>query len=873
MIKKLVLTLFITGGILISPSLFAQEKKDEKKDEKKEEKKDAGKAKADSAKNAPKQGYATLLKNPKKTAKGFVNIYQVKEKLYLEIPVALLEKDMLLASAISETSDNLNGVVGSKPQAPIQVRFKKVDSTLLLTKIVKDAVAPESDLNLINALNRNSAGAIMEKFPVKAFNPKDSAMVIDVTDFFLNDNKLLSPFGMFRLNVGGTLKSNESFKKDRSYLGEIKSFEDNATVKTHLSYEYTLQAGNVVYAKDKPFSTVMTYTFLRLPDQPVRPRKSDTRVGVFYTGKYKFSNEVNKTEIVYYANRFNLVPKDIAAYKRGEKVEPVKPIVFYVDSDFPTAWKETVKGAINDWQLAFETIGFKNAVIAMDYPKNDPEFDPDNLKYNCVRYSPTPVANAMGPSWVDPRSGEIINASVYVFHDIVKLLNNWMFVQIAPADPAVRSVSLPEQYKLDGIKYVIRHEIGHCLGFMHNFGSSSAVPVESLRSASFTKKYGTTYSIMDYARFNYVAQPGDKEKGVQLSPPTFGLYDYYATKWNYQWFDPKEVSAAKEEEVLAKMVADKAGDKRYRYGAQGKGLDPSSQSEDLGDDAVKASEYGIKNLKYIMTNLNKWVGKEDKDFEYRTEIWDGVLSQLVRYINHVHANVGGIITNEKVVGDPLPLHEVVSREKQLAALNFVIKVHEDLDWLENPEVLKNLPLMGTPSTLLRTQIAEVLMQTPYIVNLSSLKSKEKNPFTPEQAIDMMFDLAWKPAKENKVPTAAQMALQKAFLKTGIAASKLIPASKAAFTAVADQGLNSTHDCTLHANEQSFSKTGEISFMGRTSVSFNMVPSLESAYFVKLKELKDILEQAVKDSSDKKANAHYQLMLSQLNRVLNQTVGG
>jgi hypothetical protein len=865
MIKKIILPLLLAGGILISPSLFAQEKKDEKKD--------AAKAKADSIKAAPKQSYATLLKNPKKTAKGFINIYQVKEKLYMEVPVGLLEKDMLLASTISETSDNLNGVVGSKTQTPIQVRFQKIDSTLLLTKIVKDAVAPQSDLNLISALNKNSAGAILEKFQIKAFRPVDSAMVIDVTDFFLNDTKLLSPFGMFRMNVGGTMKSTESFKKDRSFLGEIKSFEDNASIKTHLSYEYTLQQANTIYAKDKPFTTVMTHSFLLLPDQPIRPRKSDTRVGVFYTNKYKFSNEVNKTEIVYYANRFNLIPKDVAAYKRGEKVEPVKPIVFYVDSDFPLAWRETVKGAINDWQLAFEAIGFKNAVIAKDYPKDDPSFDPDNLKYNCVRYSPTPVANAMGPSWVDPRSGEIINASVYVFHDIVKLLNNWMFVQIAPADPAVRNVTLPEQYKLDGIKYVIRHEIGHCLGFMHNFGASSAVPVESLRSASFTKKYGTTYSIMDYARFNYVAQPGDKEKGVQLSPPTFGLYDYYVTKWNYQWFDQKEVSAAKEEEVLAKMVAEKAGDKRYRYGAQGKGLDPSSQSEDLGDDAVKASEYGIKNLKYIMTNLNKWVGKEDKDFEYRVDIWDGVLSQLVRYINHVNANVGGIVTNEKLVGDPLPLYESVSREKQLAALNFIINVQEDLDWLENPDVLKNLPLMGTPATLLRTQIAEVLMQTPNAVHLSALRSKEKNPFTPEQAVDMMFNLAWKAAKENKIPTAAQMALQKAFLKTAIATSKLIPANRTAFTSIAAEDIALTNDCNLiPADERSFSKTGEIGLMGRTSVSFNLAPSLESLYFVKLKELKGILETAVAATPDKKTNAHYQLMLSQLNRVLTETIG-
>jgi hypothetical protein len=343
-------------------------------------------------------------------------------------------------------------------------------------------------------------------------------------------------------------------------------------------------------------------------------------------------------------------PKDVEAYKRGELVEPVKPIVFYLDTNLPEAWKPYAREGIEQWNDAFEKIGFKNVVQVRDFPtkEEDPEFDPDNLKYSCIRYAPIAFQNAMGPSWDDPRTGEIITASVMVYHDIVKLLNRWRFLQTAAADPNVRTMNIPDSIMGSAMRYVLSHEVGHCLGFMHNMCSSSAIPVDSLRSPSFTQKYGTTYSIMDYARFNHVAQPGDYERGVQMMPPRMGLYDEYAVKWLYTYL-PDAKTPEEEQPWLDNLVRSHAGDPIYRYGKQQifNTLDPTSLSEDLGDDHVRASEYGIKNLKYIMKHLNEWYGEDDNDLTARETMYKYLLNQYLTYINHVYNVKGGMIMNER----------------------------------------------------------------------------------------------------------------------------------------------------------------------------------------------------------------------------------
>lgn len=868
--------LILSGCLLLAApaiSLQAQSKKEKARIQKEKEARD--KAVKDSiAKITP---YQRLLASPQKAAKGLMNLYYIKSKLYLEVPMKLMEKNLLLASTISEISDNYDGIVGSKP-TPMQVQFSLQDSSLLLRKIEVNTIAPETDNNIRQALDRNSIPAIIRIFPVQAFNADRSTAVIDVTDYFIGDNKDLSPFNIFSIYGAYGLKSSQSFKRDRSFLTDIKSFDDNLLIKSSLSYETSLSDGKRTLAKERPFTAVVTRTFLLLPETSVRPRIADERIGIFTTGKKIISESANKMDEVHFANRFHLEPKDPQAFRNGQLTEPVKPIIFYVDSDFPASWKPAIKAAVNNWQIAFEKIGFKNAIMAKDYPLNDTTFDPDNLKYNCIRYSPTPVANAMGPTWIDPRSGEIINASVYVFHDVVKLLNNWIFVQTAAVDKDVRKVTLSDAYKLAGLQYVLRHEIGHCLGFMHNMGASATIPVDSLRSPSFTQEHGATYSIMDYARFNYVAQPGDKERGVKLTPPMFGIYDYYLVDFNYRYFG-NSISAEEERRELDKLVSSKMADPRYRYGAQGMNIDPRSQTEDLGDDAVKASQYGIKNLKFIMQQLNSWVGEQDKDFSYRQEIWNNILSQYVRYINHVYANIGGIYVNEKHVNDPVLLFQSVPRAKQQQAIDFLLHELKDLDWLEDKQVLENFTLVGTPATVLRVQIMEALLQTPLSVNLSAIRSTEKDPLSSKEVMQQLYKFAWGKTMQFKALTSNEKEIQKSYVKSMLKESKLVPA-KGGASAITDDAIANVkgihipglreadlQGCTHLEAQQPLPVKDFAGAFGGFSVNFSLAPALESQYYMQLVQCRQLLSTAIGKTADKETTMHYRLLLHQIDKAL------
>lgn len=722
------------------------------------------------------------------TAKGFLTLHKIDGKIYVELPLKYMERDMLIGSTVSEISDNRFALVGEKPHIPLHAMFVLKDSSVNLLHR-DNCHYLTTDKNIEERLKVSMKSPLVERFKVEAWTPDSTAVIFDMTGFLLSDNEQFDPFSPFSVASGmGQRQIDKSFNRDKSMIAGIKAFSDNVSIQSLLSYMAGVRGPDPrsprAFITKSPFTALMTRSIILLPEETMSPRLGDPRINVFVDQMVSFDNKKGM-EPVFYATRWKLEPKDQEAYDRGELVEPKKPIVFYVDDAFPENWKGYVKEGVEVWQKAFEKIGFKNAILAKDFPKDDPEFDPDNLKYSCVRYCPVAVPNAMGMSWKDPRTAEIINSTVYVYHNVVEMLQSWRFIQTSPADPEMRSVNMKEELLGDCLSYVIAHEVGHTLGFMHNMAASAAIPVDSLRSPSFTQKYGTTYSIMDYARNNYVAQPGDKEKGVRLTPPELGLYDYYAVKWLYTPL-PEAKTPEEAQKIASKWITEKSGDPIYRYGKQQIEfrIDPSSIEEDLGDDAIKAAEYGVKNLKYIMTHLDEWVGKEDTDYSFRKRIYNEILFQYSRYLTQVLANIGGIYVNERYDGDLRLAYQVLPSEKQKRAVRFMFAQLKDLEWLNSDKLQRGFPLSGNVSVELISSIFKGLVERVEPIRICEGRT-EKGGYTSLQYLDDLYRFIWGPTEQGRSLTKTEEKLQNEHLKVLIAGAGI---EKKGITGVNMSGL-------------------------------------------------------------------------------------
>ncbi len=823
--------------------------------------------KKSSKKDSKKSKYEKLFAKKHTKVEGLFTLHLLNNRIYFEMPIDLMEREMLIGSTISKISDNSHAVIGSKPFSPLHVKFSKTDTHVQLREVNLGFIA-DKGLKQKDIQANSRIPSILENSEILAYTPDSTAVVFDMTKFFVGNNKKMYPFDDVALI--GRVKRREVFKPQNSYPIGVKAFKDNVTITSMLSYSYTLSLANgAVIAKDRPFSAEMTRSIVLLDKEPYRPRLADYRIGIFNSAREMLASKAQTSRYVRYARRWDIQPKDTAAYRLGKLVEPVKPIVFYMDNTFPKQWVPYIKEGVMQWNELFQEIGFKNVIQVKPFPtkEEDPEFDPDNIKYSCIRYAPSNFQNAMGPYWVDPRSGEIITASVYVYHDVVKLLRHWLFIQTAQADKNVRTVNPSEKDLGDALRYVIAHEVGHCLGFMHNMIASNSIPVESLRSPEFTQKYGTTHSIMDYARFNYVAQPGDKERGVKLTPPRFGVYDKYLVRWNYTpIFDAKTIED--EAKITSQWITDAlAKSDNYRYGKQQfvDILDPRSQSEDLGDNAVKASDYGIKNLKYIAKNLDAWITTDDDDFSFRRSIYGGIIDQLFMYIRHVANNVGGYQSNEVKSQDKMPRYAPLSTERQREALNFLIALYDDLEWLDNAPILKKIAVTGSPKHLIQSILSRIMFNLP--MRVSRYEQMSAKSYQSAEAFKTIYDFVWNSKGGNAKNLSKDYAdLQVSFVKnlTSIVTSTKRHPSGVSLRDDFDKELSALiGEKVLHSDLCASTETLSSEVAGFEQIpydSYVQTRITKADIYAYLMQVKALLKQRVKTTSGD-TKAHYQVLLN------------
>ena len=638
----------------------------------------------------PKKGaiqpYGKVVTKKHKTDEGLFKVHTKDETYLFEIPDSLLKREMLMVTRIAKTASGI-GFGGGKTNTQV-LRWEKKNKQILLKVVSYDVVA-DTILPVHEAVVNSNLEPILFSFPIKAFSKDSTASVIDATSLFTTDVKPLGFPARRRKSYQITRMDNS-----RSYVERVSSYPQNIEVRHVKTYFANKAPSNSALGS---ITLEMSNSMILLPKAPMKRRYFDERVGWFARGQTDYGLDAQKSKKVTYLDRWRLEVKDedLEKFNRGELVEPKKQIVYYIDRATPEEWVPYIKQGINDWQVAFEAAGFKNAIVAKTPPtkEEDPEWSPEDVRYSVVRYLASPIPNANGPHVSDPRSGEILESDINWYHNVMTLLHNWYFIQTAAINPGARSNEFKTETMGRLIQFVSSHEVGHTLGLPHNMGSSVAYPVDSLRSASFTAKYGTAPSIMDYARFNYVAQPEDK--GVALMP-NIGVYDKYAISWGYR---PILDKAAKEEkETLDGWIMAHVGDPMYRFGHQQAGgvVDPSSQTEDLGDNAMKASAYGIKNLKRILPNLEEWTSEKGENYSELSTMYGQLLSQFNRYMGHVSANIGGVYEYYKTTDQEGAVYAHVDKATQKEALKFVIdELFKTPKWMLDKNIFSKTEFSGS----------------------------------------------------------------------------------------------------------------------------------------------------------------------------------
>ena len=816
--------------------------------------------------------YTKFFKDKKvETARGkFVTLHKIDGNVYLELPTKYLGKELMMGAKVTSTTDPDYLAVGSMNSAPIVFRFEKQDSVIVMKAPNSIVYRRDASPELQKALELNYRDQSVESFTPEVYKADSSAVVLKINSLVTES----SPFFEIVPSQQGPFKITSSRNSSLTFVRGLKSFDSNASVRVEMNFSVNASLmGVLTVAKDMPLTAEVTYTILPVEASNAIPRFADARVGYQTTRKVSFPDYLDQSEPVYLAHRWQLVPKDKKAYAKGQLTEPEKKIVFYLDSAFPASWQRPIREGVLRWNKAFEAAGFRNAIEVRDFPKNDKQFDPDNLEYSCIRYIPNSQETIASSNWTDPRTGEIFSGSLTIYNNVEALLHKQRFIGTAAVDPQVRSSRLPQALFEESLSQLVTQEMGSVLGLLRNYAASASYTTDQLRSAKFTKESGLAPSILDGVTYNYLAQPADK--GVRLINDQLGVYDLFAIDWGYRYFDLKGDPAAEAKELLSR-VDKRAREPYLRYAPEQRyAVDPTVRTEDLGNDPIKTAELTMKNLAFIQSNLSKWI-TNDPDTRKKKSLYLAIVQGYYLQLKNAMSLVGGVVCQESRLSTSLPRYQVVPKAKQREAFQWLLRQAKDFQGKAD----RNFERKGFIDVSYYDQLLEFLVKDIYdlrsrIIIASQVDSKT---YSLGEYFDDLYQATFASTIAGKSPNHMERLMQIAFIDKSVAgtvnprnATPGMPYSFAGAPASVGGKLISLTSTTDYSDAL---KSGRVNYGGgdpsASIYPMANVPALDTSeqyMYAALLKVRPLLEQRAASTTDRTLKAHYQTLAFKVAKLL------